>query len=266
MRELKTIEVDRWEPSEKKGMVKHVGMISPEEAFNVLEKHLKEVDMLPDEYFSPNIWDWKGVKELPDYAQASCNVNWGGSEGIYLDIVLLYRNEKQELCRFNFATGKTLGVSGDDFLRMSRIAAECSMMLNGRGEIVRFYEEEKLKSVKENMKPLDVVIQEAQDKQKSVLSEVAQYLNNVPEEKVSEFKNRHGLLPSEILANSALLARVAAEKQRLYVEYPNIFGEKNDPTETALHNVGLAVQEARHKEKYVELRKMKQASRSSVER
>ena len=143
MREIKTIEVDRWVPSEKKGMVKHDGMISPHEAFDALEKHLKETDLMPDEYFSPNTWSWKDVKELPEYIRADCNVHWGGSEGIYLDVSLLYRDEKSELQHFNLATGKTLGESGDDFLRMSRIAAECSMMLNGRGEIVRFYEEEK---------------------------------------------------------------------------------------------------------------------------
>ena len=143
MRELHTIEVERWAPGEKQGMVKRVGMISPQEAFDALEKHLKEVDLLPDEYFLSNAYDWKNVKELPVYIRASCDVNWGGSEGIYLDISLLYRDENQQLQHFNLATGKTLGTSGDDFLRMSRIAAECSMMLNGRGEIVRFREEEK---------------------------------------------------------------------------------------------------------------------------
>lgn len=143
MRELKTIDVDRWVPSEKKGMVRHAGMISPQEAFDSLKVHLESVDLMPDEYFSPNSWDWKDVKELPNYIKAECNVNWGGSEGIYLDISLLYSDENNDLQRFNFATGKTLGESGDDFLKMSRIAAECSMMLNGRGEIVRFYEEEK---------------------------------------------------------------------------------------------------------------------------
>lgn len=141
MREIKTIEVDRWEPSEKKGMVKHAGMISPQEAFDALDKHLKEADLMPDEYFNSNTWCWKDVKELPNYVCADCNVNWGGNEGIYLDISLLYRDERQQLQRFNFATGKTLGRTGDDFLRMSRIAAECSMMLNGRGDLVRFYEE-----------------------------------------------------------------------------------------------------------------------------
>lgn len=143
MRELCTLEVDKWVPGERKGTIKHAGMISPQEAFDSLEKHLKEAGLMPDEYFQSNAYAWDDVKELPNYIRASCDVNWGGSEGIYLDISLLYRDENREIQRFYFATGKTLGETGDDFLRMSRIAAECSMMLNGRGEMVRFYEEEK---------------------------------------------------------------------------------------------------------------------------
>lgn len=143
MRELRTLEVDRWEPSEKKGMVKHVGMVSPQQAFDALKKHLEEIGLMPDEYFLSDEYSWKDIKELPNYIRASCDVNWGGSEGIYLDVVLLYRDENKHLQHFNLATGKTLGESGDDFLRMSRIAAECSMMLNGRGGLVRFQEEDK---------------------------------------------------------------------------------------------------------------------------
>jgi len=139
MREIKTIEVDKWVPSERQGMVKHAGMISPQEAFDALKKHLEDVGLLPDEYFNSNDWMWRSEKELPDYIRASCDVNWGGNEGIYLDISLLYR-EDNEIKRFNFATGKTLGRSGDDFLHMSRIAAECSMMLNGRGSLVKVSE------------------------------------------------------------------------------------------------------------------------------
>lgn len=41
----------------------------------------------------------------------------------------------------NFATGKTLGETADDYYRMFRIAAECSMMLNGRGNT---YEQKKV--------------------------------------------------------------------------------------------------------------------------
>lgn len=139
MIEIKTIESDRYEKAEDGVHVKHVGMIKAQEAFDQLKAHLEKVGLLPDEYFNSNDWKWKGVKELPDYIRASCDVNWGSCEGIYLDISLLHR-ENNEIKYFSFATGKTLGRSGDDFLRMSRIAAECSMMLNGRGSIVKVSE------------------------------------------------------------------------------------------------------------------------------
>lgn len=162
MREIKTIEVDKWVPSERKGMVKHAGMISPQEAFDALKKHLEDVGLMPDEYFNLNDWKWNGVKELPDYIRASCDVNWGGNEGIYLDISLLHR-ENNEIKYFPFATGKTLSRSGDDFLRMSRIAAECSMMLNGRGAKVQFKEEEKGFILPKDETSLDEKIATARD-------------------------------------------------------------------------------------------------------
>lgn len=139
MVEIKTIESDRYEKAEDGIHVKYVGMIKAQDAFDQLKAHLEKVGLLPDEYFNLNDWKWKGETELPCYIRASCDVNWGGSEGIYLDISLLHR-ENNEIKYFSFATGKTLGETGDDFLRMSRIAAECSMMLNGRGSIVRVSE------------------------------------------------------------------------------------------------------------------------------
>lgn len=145
MREINTIEVERYEKTENANLLKSVGMKSAQDVFDALEKHLKEVDMLPDEYFNLS-FDYRFLydsdKELPDFSDAICHTNWGGSEGIYIDIYLRYR-EGNEIKLQPFATGKTLGESGDDFLRMSRIAAECSMMLNGRGALVRVSEQEK---------------------------------------------------------------------------------------------------------------------------
>lgn len=43
------------------------------------------------------------------------------------------RNEDGSRKFIPFATGKTLEESGDAFLRMHRIAGECSLLLNGRG-------------------------------------------------------------------------------------------------------------------------------------
>lgn len=135
MKKLKTIEVDRYEKMDDGIHIKHVGMIKAKDAFKQLETHLEEVGLLPDEYFSPS-YSLYGMDDLPDYRTAICHVDWGGNEGIYLDISMLHY-EGNQIKLDTFATGKTLDSSGEAFLRMSRIAAECSMMLNGRGTIVR---------------------------------------------------------------------------------------------------------------------------------
>lgn len=136
MKKLKTIEVDRYEEMDDGIHLKHIGMIKAEDAFRQLKNHLEEVGLLPDEYFSPSFYYLSEMDELPKYRTAVCHVDWGGSEGIYLDISMLHYEDNQ-IKLDSFATGKTLDSSGEAFLRMSRIAAECSMMLNGRGDIVR---------------------------------------------------------------------------------------------------------------------------------
>lgn len=142
MIELKTIESERYEKMEDQIHVKQVGMIQAKEAFQQLKDHLEKVGLLPDEYFIPS-FRCNPEEELPDFNTAICHTDWGSNEGIYLDIALQY-TEDHEPKLLSFATGKTLDSSGEAFLRMSRIAAECSMMLNGRGFIVkvpeRFYE------------------------------------------------------------------------------------------------------------------------------
>ena len=138
MREFRTIETEKYEKIEGTGMVRSTGMITAQEAFDHLKKHLSENGLLPDEYFIPSsLQDMS--QELPDFRTAVCHTDWGGSEGIYIDIYLEY-SENRERKLFPFATGKTLDDSGDAFLRMSRISAECSLMLNGRGFKVKVSE------------------------------------------------------------------------------------------------------------------------------
>lgn len=133
MATIKSFEVDCWSKKDGNGGVKHVGMLKMGEVFEMLKEHLLSRDMLPDEYFMMNQDDWKGDCELPDYDYAICVPNYGGSEGIYLDISLIYQVEHGRKRQMRFATGKTLEESVDAFLKMARIAAECSLMLNGRG-------------------------------------------------------------------------------------------------------------------------------------
>lgn len=136
---IPTIETEKWEPHpEKKGMVRLAGMRTHGEVFDELKDHLAEMGMLPDEYFLAGNFD-SSWEQLPKFKEALCNVNFGGSEGIYLDIYLVldngYNSGSTELLRF--ATGKTLHSDVEAFYKMSMIAGECSLMLNGRGDHVR---------------------------------------------------------------------------------------------------------------------------------
>lgn len=134
MIKIKTIESERCELAEDGMHVKHVGMITYEEAFNQLKAHLEKTGLIPDEYFSlaPLV---EANRELPPFRQAFCHTNWGVSEGVYIDIILQHV-ENRQVKYSPFITAKTLGDNGEAFLKMSRIAAECSMMLNGCGSIV----------------------------------------------------------------------------------------------------------------------------------
>jgi len=137
MRVIKTIETEIYEPIKGTNRVKFTGMITAEQAFDQLYKHLEQVGLLPDEYFS--LFFQAREKTLPQFHTAVCSANWGGSEGIYVDIDLIYV-ENQQSKTFHLATGKTLERNGDAFMKMSRIAAECSMMLNGHGSLVKVSE------------------------------------------------------------------------------------------------------------------------------
>lgn len=161
MIKLQTIECDKYEKMEDNIHVRRVGMITGREAFNLLSTHLENVSLLPDEYFSPSVFSNLDT-ELPDFRDAICHTNWGGSEGIYIDITLRYIEDGQTKY-YPFATGKTLESNGDAFLKMSRIAAECSMMLNGRGCMVRVSENayENLKSPQDKNPSLIDQIQSA---------------------------------------------------------------------------------------------------------
>ncbi len=130
-KKMKTIEIDRYIHQENNPYtVKVAGQLTYEEAFEQLKSHLKYVEMLPDEYFILS----SGVKpddHIPkDWNSFRLNTAFGGSEGIYIDISI-----DTDHGRVDFATGKTLKESTEDFLRMCRIAAECDLMLNGNGDL-----------------------------------------------------------------------------------------------------------------------------------
>lgn len=135
MEVIKSFDLDRWSEPDEQHCVRHIGMADAKETFEKLKAHLRGKGMLPDDYFEYDMDMRTRQKELPNFDFALCVANFGASEGIYLDIDLLYSVEDGEQRSLRFATGKTLQEGADAFFRMARAAAECSLMLNGRGRV-----------------------------------------------------------------------------------------------------------------------------------
>lgn len=133
IREIKSIRTAIYSEPDERHQAKRIGMRKSEDIFHELENHLKENDLLPDEYF---LLTSDAPETLPEDFWFDSQTRFGSSEGIYLDILLSYRS-MGETKIVSFATGKTLGESADDYFRMSRIGAECYLMLSGDGAIYK---------------------------------------------------------------------------------------------------------------------------------
>lgn len=106
---------------------KLVGTKTYRQIFEELKEHLEAVGFVPDDYFSLSTDIGDSDAQIPINTNGFfANADWGGSEGIYIDVVLSTDNKN-----YSFATGKTLSEDTESYIRMSRIAAECQLMLNG---------------------------------------------------------------------------------------------------------------------------------------
>ena len=127
----KTIDCGIWSEPDEKGRIRKLDMRTCQDVFDELKDKLDSAGLLPDEYF---IMDYSIEDDkMPDFSEAICSVDFGNSEGIYLDIRLHYYDESKNPVSKCFATGKTLGETTADFYKMSLAAGECSMLLNGFG-------------------------------------------------------------------------------------------------------------------------------------
>ena len=119
---MKQIEFERWEPdAENPRKLKYAGQRKAEDVFHELEARLDSVGYLPDEYFTMD-WRWEHGRQIPKGADFFCKTDYGGSEGIYLDMFLEWYEDSQRRTE-HFMTGKTLGESGADMDRMSLISS-----------------------------------------------------------------------------------------------------------------------------------------------
>lgn len=106
--------------------VKLVGTKTYRQIFEELKDHLEAVGFIPDEYFELSAYINDPDTQIPKNTDVFfAAADWGGSEGIYVDIGFSADNENHP-----FATGKTLAEDTESYIKMSRIAAECQLMLN----------------------------------------------------------------------------------------------------------------------------------------
>ena len=131
---MKQIEFERWEPdAENPCKLKYAGQRTAEDVFHELEARLDSIGYLPDEYL---LLDnrWQNGREIPKGADFFCKTDYGGSEGIYLDVYLEWQ-EGDKPKRECFITGKTLGEGGADMDRMSLISSAITKAIRGDNSV-----------------------------------------------------------------------------------------------------------------------------------
>ena len=109
-----------------------------QEVYEELKHRLEGMGYLPDEYF---LLDdvWEDGKVVPRDADLFCTTDYGDSEGIYLDVRLIWYGEDGKPVIKTFATGKTLGESGSDMDRMFLISSAITKAFHGEhGAYARF--------------------------------------------------------------------------------------------------------------------------------
>ena len=131
---MKQIEFERWEPdAENPCKLTYAGQRAAEDVFHELEAQLDSVGYLPDEYFIMD-WRWEHGRQIPKGADFFCKTDYGGSEGIYLDVYLEWQ-EGGKPKRECFITGKTLGESGADLDRMFLISSAITKAFRGDNSV-----------------------------------------------------------------------------------------------------------------------------------
>jgi len=136
---MRCIETEIWEPvPENPRQLRYVGQRTAQEVFAELKHLLESTGYLPDEYFMMDD-HWRDGKEIPKGANIFCTADYGGSEGIYLDVCVKWSDQQQgKNVIQTLATGKTLGESGSDMDRMHLIASAVVKAFYGDGLHVRY--------------------------------------------------------------------------------------------------------------------------------
>ena len=135
---MEIVELERWKPSaDDPHKLEYAGQRTGREVFAELKQRLESLGLLPDEYFLIGS-NWEHGEEIPEDADMFVTTDYGGSEGIYLDINIKWYEDNEPVIK-SFATGKTLGETGADLDRMFLISSAITKAFHGdRGQYERY--------------------------------------------------------------------------------------------------------------------------------
>ena len=135
---MKEIELEQWEPlPEDPRRTQYAGQRTAQEVFEELKHRLEGMGYLPDEYFLMDR-EWENSREIPKDADIFCTTDYGGNEGVYLDVYLKWYENNQPVTK-SFITGKTLDETGAALDRMFLISSAITKAFHGdRGTYARY--------------------------------------------------------------------------------------------------------------------------------
>ena len=114
---MEIIELERWKPSaDDPHKLEYAGQRTGREVFAELKQRLESLGLLPEEYFLIGR-NWEHGEEIPKGADMFVTTDYGGNEGIYIDIFMKWDEDNKPVTK-TFATGKTLDDTGAALDRM----------------------------------------------------------------------------------------------------------------------------------------------------
>ncbi|WMJ24291.1 DUF3991 domain-containing protein [Paludicola sp. MB14-C6] len=137
---LRSIVTQTYESDPNTHLITNTHTRTANEVFDELKQHINNYKLSNIIDYSSLSWNLEETN-LPSDCSFLCKTDFGGSEGIYIDIKMEFERDNQFVTQ-QFATIKTLEASPNAFMNMSMLAAECQLLLNGNGRVYEFTQEQ----------------------------------------------------------------------------------------------------------------------------
>jgi len=236
---MNIIELERWKPTEADPRkLEYAGQPTAREVFEELKHRLEGMGYLPDEYFlMDNNWD--NGRKIPKGADIFCTTDYGGSEGVYLNVCLKWYDEKQKKSiTSSFIIGKTLGENGNDLDRMFLISSAITKAFHGdNAAYARFV---KINGVEEDTggsvvhlshqekKVIIEALVEQRERQEEAMSQTEQLLRRMTGS-ITEYVNAVGMRPLHLSDyDKTVLAIRDGELSAFKELYPTVLKDHAD--------------------------------------